>query len=163
MRHLPHPPWLVRLLPALVGAAVLCAPGAALGSNVWTNAAGRAFSARLDSMTDTHVVLILEDGSRHTLALAALDPASQATARRIANLPAIPVALRSTFAACGQQLRRAAIQHEDGRLTDTEYADMRRRVLSAFRTFYDRHKLPPEDYDALEQRLLRTAREAPPS
>ncbi len=163
MRPLSHPPWLARLLPALVGTALLCAPATVSASNVWTNAAGRAFSARLDSMTDTHLVLVLEDGSRHTLALTALDPASQATARRIANLPVIPVALRSTFQACAQQLRRAAIQHEDGRLTDAGYADMRRRIRNAFRTFYDRHKLPPEDYDALEQRLLRTAREAPPS
>jgi hypothetical protein len=99
----------------------------------------------------------------NVLALGALDAASQATARRIRQLPEIPGVLRATFDLCSRDLRRVRYLHEDGRLDDAAHADARRRLLAGFRAMFEKHGLPAATYPALERRLLNAAAaEAPP-
>ena len=104
---------------------------AARAQSVWTNTAGRAFTARLAELSDSRATFVMADGVTNVLALSALDAASQATARRVRQLPEIPAVLRATFDLCSRDLRRVRYMHEDGRLDDTAFADARRKLLNA--------------------------------
>ncbi len=156
------PPWSTSALAlSLLFLATLACP-AARAQTVWTNTAGRPFTARLTALTDTHATFVMADGVTNVLALGALDAASQATARRVRQLPEIPGTLQATFALCSRDLRRVRYLHEEGRLDDAELADARRKLLAGFRAMFDKHGLPPESYPALERRLLNSAEaEAP--
>jgi len=134
---------------------VVCS--AVSAQSVWTNTAGRAFTARLAELTDTRATFVMTDGVTNVLALGALDVASQATARRVRQLPEIPGILRATFDLCSRDLRRVRYMHEDGRLDDAALADARRKLLAGFRAMFDKHGLPAESYPALERRLLNAA------
>jgi len=125
---------------------------------VWTNTAGHAFKAELVHLTDAHALFTMSDGTTNRLALVALHPACQATARKLFQLPEIPEVMRATFNLTAQELRRITYQHEDGKLDAAAYADFRRRFLNGFRTMYARHELPEENLAALEQRLLNDSR-----
>lgn len=127
---------------------------ATLAQSVWTNAAGRAFTARLETLTDTHATFVMADGVTNVLSLSALDAACQTTARRVRQLPEIPDILRATFDQCSRDLRRVRFLHEDARLDNAAYADARRKLLAGFRVMFDKHDLPAESYPALERRLL---------
>lgn len=129
----------------------------AFGQRVWTNAAGRAFSAELVELSDQRAVFVMTDGTTNHLSVTALHPGSQATARAQWQLPVIPDVLRATFNLTAAELRRIRYQHEDGKLDAAAYAEFQRRLLNGFRTMYERHGLPAEARVALEQRLLNAA------
>ena len=126
---------------------------------VWTNTAGRSFTARLVTLTDTHALFAMPDGGSNRLAVTALHPACQRAARHAFQLPEIPATLRATFNLTVDELRRIRFQHEDGRLDETAHADFQRRLLNGFRLMYARHGLPDEERPALEQRLLNASRQ----
>jgi hypothetical protein len=140
----------------LTALLLLCA--SAHGRNVWTNTAGRAFTAELAALTDSHALFVMPGGATNRLALAALHPACQTTARKMFQLPEIPDVIRATFNLTAQELRRIRYQHQDGKIDAAAYADFHRRVLNGFRTMYTRHELPEENLAALEQRLLNASR-----
>ncbi len=144
--------------PALTLIALLCVHLAAHGQSVWTNTAGRAFTAELVELTDAHAFFAMPDGSTNRLAVGALHPASQATARSALQLPEIPDAIRATFNLTARELRRIRYQHEDGKIDAAAYADFRRKLLTGFRAMYTRHDLPEENRAALERRLLNAGR-----
>ena len=147
----------------VLGLLLTTACAAARAQSVWTNTAGRAFTARLVALIDARATFVMADGVTNVLALGALDAASQATARRIRQLPEIPGVLRATFDLCSRDLRRVRYLHEDGRLDDAAHADARRRLLAGFRAMFEKHGLPAATYPALERRLLNAAAaEAPP-
>ncbi len=126
--------------------------------SVWTNTAGHAFAAELVGLTDSHALFVMPDGATNRLAVGALHPGCQATARKVFQLPEIPDAIRATFNLTAQELRRIRFQHEDGKLDGAAYADFRRRLLNGFRLMYEQHELPREDLAALEQRLNNASR-----
>jgi len=138
--------------------ALLCIHTSVLGQSLWTNTAGRAFTAELVELTDTHAFFAMADGATNRLAIGALHPDSQTTARKLFQLPKIPDAIRATFDLTVQELRRIRYQHEDGKLDGAAYADFRRRLLNGFRVMYEQHELPREDLAALEQRLNNASR-----
>lgn len=124
---------------------------------VWTNTAGRSFKARLEHLSDAQATFVMADGTTNVLALGALDPASQATARRAGRLPDVPDVLRATFTLCARDLRRADNLYADQRLDKAEYAATRRKILAGFHAMYVKHALPPTAYAALEQRLINSS------
>lgn len=145
-----------RMLLLVLGIGMLCGPAVAQ-TRMWTNTAGRAFSARLATLTDTHATFVMPDGVTNVLALTALDPGSQAAARLAANRPRIPESMHGTFDLCAGYLRRLRYQHADGLLDAAAYADARRRILAGFRGMYRTHGLPERDYALLERHLSETA------
>ena len=126
-----------------------------VAQNYWTNTAGRAFSAKLIELTDTHATFVMAaSGETNKLAIGALSPASQAIARRISQLPEIPNCLQSTFNICSQDLKRICNLHADGRLDDQQYSKAQGKILSGFYAMFKKHNLPVEQYPALKARLL---------
>ncbi len=132
--------------------SLLC--GDVRAQSVWTNTAGRIFKAHLEGLTDTQATFVMVDGSTNVIALGALDMPSQATARRVKQLPEIPAVLRATFELCMRDLKRVENLYADQRLGEVEYAATRRKLLAGFQAMYVKHALAEPAYAALEQRLL---------
>lgn len=120
----------------------------------WTNTAGRAFHAELGGMTDTHVLFVMSDGSTNRLTLVALEPASQQKVRHIAGMPEIPKCMQATFRLCRSHLENIDNLFADGRMDAAQSSEARGKILLGFRAMYQKYKLPPEQYDVLQARLL---------
>jgi hypothetical protein len=96
----------------------------------------------------------MPDGTTNRLALAALNPGSQKTARQTLGLPEIPACFIATFNLCRRDLVRIDNLYADGRLDQPQWADARAKILTGFQSLYQKHELPPSDYASLEMRLL---------
>jgi len=131
--------------------------GAAYGAaaqDCWTNTAGHAFRAELGGMTDSHALFVMTDGTTNRLALAALDPASQQNARKVAGMPEIPQCMLPIFNLCRQHLLQIDNLYADERLDSQQRIEARKKILLGFVAMYRKHKLPSEKYPMLQHRLL---------
>ena len=139
---------------AYVSFLIIMASNYSVAQNCWTNTAGRAFSAELAELTDTHATFVMASGETNKLAIGALCPASQSIARSICQLPEIPNCLKPTFNICAQDLKRIDNLHADGHLDDQQYSDAREKILLGFYSMFIKHKLSAEQYTSVKFRLL---------
>ena len=140
-----------------IGLIVLCLIGmlqSVVAQNCWTNTAGRAFQAELASMTETHALFVMQDGTTNRLALAALNEGSRESARHLLGMPQIPACLIATFNLCRKDLSRINNLKADGLLDEPQWFAARAKILAGFKAMYQQHKLLPADYAPLEARLL---------
>ena len=117
------------------GFAVAClltlAAALPAAGGVWTNALGRAFSARLVAVDDREATFVFdEDGATNRVALAKLDEATRLRACREAGYMPVPPRLASTFKRATQDMRQTRAMEADGRL-DAEKASARRAAIRA--------------------------------
>lgn len=120
----------------------------------WTNTAGHAFRAELAGMTDSYALFVMEDGTTHRLALAALDPASQQTVRKVSGMAEIPQCMLPTFRLCRNNLQNIENLYADKRMNAKQRIEAREKILLGFMAMYRKHKLPSEKYSLLQSRLL---------
>lgn len=105
-------------------------------------------------MTDSHALFVMEDGTTNRLALAALDPASQQTVRKISGMAEIPQCMLPTFRLCRNDLKNIENLYADNLMNAQQCIEAREKILRGFKAMYRKHKLPFEKYSMLQSRLL---------
>ena len=147
--------WAAALL-AVVATSAACAADAGrdAGFGTWTNANGRAFTARLVALDDRAATFVFAvDGVTNALALADLAPASRERAREAFDLPEIPSALAATWRLSVRTLRQTDALAADGRLTPERAAARRANVMAAFRKACRERGISEDHIAALVRRL----------
>ena len=112
---------------------ILTAAALSAAAGVWTNAVGRAFSAKLLAVDDTAATFVFaEDGATNRIELAKLDPATRQRACREAGYLPVPPVLAPTFRRASEDWVQTQSLEESGRLEPEKAAARRKAILNAF-------------------------------
>ena len=137
---------------ALFVACLLSAAVAA--ADMWTNRAGRVFSARLVAVDDAGATFVFpEDGATNTLPLAKLSKDSRRRACDLFDFAPVPPRLAATFNRAVSDLKRIRDLQEDGVLTAEKAAQRRASVIKVFSDICREKGMYPEIIDRLVIRL----------
>ena len=137
---------------ALFAACLLSAAVAA--ADMWTNRAGRVFSARLVAVDDAGATFVFpEDGATNTLPLAKLSKGSRRRACDLFDFAPVPPRLAATFNRAVSDLKRIRDLQEDGVLAAEKAAQRRASVIKVFSDICREKGMYPEIIDRLVIRL----------
>ena len=137
---------------ALFAACLLSAAVAA--ADMWTNRAGRVFSARLVAVDDAGATFVFpEDGATNTLPLAKLSKDSRRRACDLFDFAPVPPRLAATFNRAVSDLKRIRDLQEDGVLAAEKAAQRRASVIKVFSDICREKGMYPEIIDRLVIRL----------
>ena len=127
---------------------------AAIAADVWTNRAGRVFSARLISVDDVSAKFVFpEDGATNALQLSKLHPDSAKEACRRLGFVPLPPRFAAMFNKACEDFARIEDLVEDGLLTPTQARERKNAVLKAFAGFCREKGCPAETAAGLAERL----------
>ena len=137
---------------ALFVACLLSAAVAA--ADMWTNRAGRVFSARLVAVDDAGATFVFpEDGATNTLPLAKLSKDSRRRACDLFDFAPVPPRLAATFNRAVSDFRRIKDMQEDGLLTAEKAAERRAAVIRVFSDICRERGVEPVTIERLLRRL----------
>ena len=132
--------------------AISCS--AAFAADVWTNRAGRVFSARLISVDDISARFVFpEDGATNALQLSKLHPDSAKEACRRFGFVPLPPRFAAMFNKAREDLARIENLVEDGLLTSAQARERKNAVLKAFAGFCREKGCSAETVAGLAERL----------
>ena len=113
--------------------ALVFSCSAVLVADVWTNRAGKVFSARLLSVDDAHARFVFpEDGATNALQLSKLHPDSVKEVCRRLGFVALPPRFAAMFNRACEDFARIENLVEDGLLTPDQARNRKNAVLKAF-------------------------------
>ena len=137
---------------ALFVACLLSAAVAA--ADMWTNRAGRVFSARLVAVDDADATFVFpEDGATNTLPLAKLSKGSRRRACDLFDFAPVPPRLAATFNRAVSDLKRIRDLQEDGVLTAEKAIQRRDAVIKVFSDICRERGVEPGTVERLVRRL----------
>ena len=137
---------------ALFVACLLSAAVAA--ADMWTNRAGRVFSARLVAVDDADATFVFpEDGATNTLPLAKLSKGSRRRACDLFDFAPVPPRLAATFNRAVSDLKRIRDLQEDGVLTAEKAIQRRDAVIRVFSDICRERGVEPVTIERLLRRL----------
>ena len=137
---------------ALFVACLLSAAVAA--ADMWTNRAGRVFSARLVAVDDADATFVFpEDGATNTLPFAKLSKGSRRRACDRFDFAPVPPRLAATFNRAVSDLKRIRDLQEDGVLTAEKAIRRRDAVIRVFSDICRERGVEPVTIERLLRRL----------
>jgi hypothetical protein len=101
-------------------------------ADTWTNQAGHVLTARLIALEGEKVVLQQANGRTLRLPLASLTPADQERARAQTGTESVPPELRPLLRQAEDDIRRAALFLEGGKINRDEYGARCEQVKQRF-------------------------------
>jgi len=127
---------------------------AALAAEVWTNRSGRAFSAKLLSVSDSGAVFVFdEDGATNVLSFAKLSPESARRACDRFGFAPLPPRIAATYKRALADLKRIGDLKEDGLLSPEKAKERIDAVCKAFTGICRKKGLEGASCTRLETRL----------
>ena len=134
---------------------VACLLSAAVAAeDMWTNRAGRVFSARLVAVDDAGATFVFpEDGATNTLQLAKLSKDSRRRACDLFDFAPVPPRLAATFNRAVSDLKRIRDLQEDGVLTAEKAIRRRDAVIRVFSDICRERGVEPVTIERLLRRL----------
>ena len=139
---------------AALGAALLLASAGAARADVWTNAAGHAIEAALISADGNAATFKRGDGTRFTMALASLSPASRRQVQEEIGRVLVPERLQTDFNLCVHTLKRLDVLRQEGEISGDSYTARRDAALARLKHAFERWDVPESE----RPRLLLLAR-----